>query len=46
MSRLITALAGLALIASPLRAADRPPNIVLIIADDLGCTNSAATARS
>lgn len=35
MSRLLSALFALAL-AAPLPAADRPPNIVLIIADDLG----------
>ncbi|MBY0513434.1 MAG: arylsulfatase [Gemmataceae bacterium] len=37
MSRILSALVGLVALASPLPAADRPPNIVLIVADDLGC---------
>ena len=36
MSRLIAALVGLVVLASPASAAERPPNIVLVIADDLG----------
>jgi arylsulfatase len=39
MSRLLATLLVLATLSvgSPLAAADRPPNIVLIVADDLGC---------
>src|SRR6188508_1766969 len=39
MSRLAAALVAFVALASapPLPAADRPPNVVLIVADDLGC---------
>ena len=36
MSRLVAALMSAALCTPAARAADRPPNIVLIVADDLG----------
>jgi arylsulfatase len=37
MSRLVAACLAVALLTPPARAADRPPNVVLIVADDLGC---------
>lgn len=37
MFRAVMCLAGLALVVPSVRAAEPPPNIVLIVADDLGC---------